>query len=204
MKSSRVKEEPGHFLTQRREPLRFMLWVAIAGIIALFLVLTILYVLRRQAPGWSEVHLPLIFWLSTAIILFSSLTLRWADIAFREEKFKAYTNWIGITLLLGFGFVMSQLVGWWQMIQEGVLLQNNVSGAFVYLISGLHVAHILGGLFFLSLSFSQAVTRSNYVDAFIYSVNPPNRLRLRLISIYWHFVDVLWVYLFVFFLVVHR
>jgi cytochrome c oxidase subunit 3 len=79
-------------------------------------------------------------------------------------------------------------------------MSSSVSAAFVYVISGVHLAHILGGILLLIIVFVEALRNFKYVDSFVYSVNPPNQLKLTLVSIYWHFVDVLWVILFLFLL----
>ena len=76
-------------------------------------------------------------------------------------------------------------------------------GGFVYIISGVHLLHILVGLVFLTIMLVEAMRRRPYVDSFVYSVNPPNKLKIRLITLYWHFVDLLWIGLFIFLLVHH-
>jgi cytochrome c oxidase subunit 3 len=90
------------------------------------------------------------------------------------------------------------------MQRMDVRLHNNTAGAFLYVITGVHLLHILGGLFLLVITLVNAVRRTTYVDAFVYSVNPPNQLKLKLVTVYWHFVDALWVYLFLFFLYHHH
>lgn len=190
-------------LTKRREPFRFMLFVGIGGIILIFLALSFIYVLRKSSADWVNFKLPTIFWASTIIIAVSSLTLNGANRAFKKEQFSDYRWLIGATLSLGVLFIITQLVGWRQMIKMGIILRSNPSGAFLYIISGLHILHIIGGIVFLAIAFTDAIKRTKYVDAFVYSINPPNRLRLQLITIYWHFVDILWIYLFLFFLYHH-
>ena len=82
-------------------------------------------------------------------------------------------------------------------------MHNNIAGAFLYTLSGLHILHILGGIIYLGVTFSHALKRVTYVDSFVYSVNPPTQLKLQMVSIYWHFIDILWIYLFVFLLYHH-
>jgi cytochrome c oxidase subunit III len=189
-------------LLKRREPYTFMLWLSLIGIAILFLMLTIIFIYQRvnSSLGGVRFDLPLSFWVSTIVILASSLTLFYAQKAFQQEFFKQYRYLVGLTLDLGILFIILQLLGWRELMRQDVWLQNNRTGAFLYVISGLHMAHIVGGLVFLLIIFVEAVRNHRYIDAFVYSVNPPNQLRLKLITIYWHFVDVLWVYLFLFFL----
>ena len=203
MKPTPISREPENFFTKRREPLAFLLWAGIAGIVLIFLILVALYLMRRNQPDWEPLRMPWFFYVSTAVIATSSLVLMQAKKAFRDEKFKEYTRLLGITLLLGVVFVVTQLLGWKQLLTQGIFMENSTSGAFLYVISGLHVAHILGGLFFLSVAFREALRQHSYVDAFVYSVNPPNQLKLKLLVIYWHFVDVLWLCLFVLFWLAH-
>ncbi len=194
-------------LTKRREPLQFMLWCAILGMTLTFLFLTLMYVLRKSvgtAP-WESFVLPKVFGISTFFIVFSSYTLHEANKAFGKEDFFTFRYLLGATLFFGVLFIFTQWLGWGQMQAKGFpLVKGQVSGGFIYVISGLHVLHLVGGMVALLWVFFQVIRRTNYVDAFVYAVNPPNQLRLRLVSIYWHFVDILWIYLYLFFSYHHR
>jgi cytochrome c oxidase subunit 3 len=191
------------YLTKRREPYKFMMGVAIFGIVLLFLSISFLYLLRKSGTDWNNFKLPGIFWVSTFIILASSGTLYAAIKAFKKDNFHTYKWLTGITLSLGTTFIITQFIGWKQLFDTGIAMRNSVSGAFLYTLSGLHIVHILAGIISLSITFSSALKRVTYVDAFVYSVNPPTQLRLQLVSIYWHFIDVLWIYLFGFLLYHH-
>jgi cytochrome c oxidase subunit 3 len=180
-----------------------MLGVTIVGIVLLFVSLSVLYLLRKSGSNWNTFKLPGIFWLSTVIIMGSSSTLYSAIQAFNKDKFASYKRLIGFTLILGTLFIVTQIAGWKQLFDTGIAMNNSVAGAFLYTLSGLHILHILGGIVYLAITYSSALKRVTYVDAFVYSVNPPTRLKLQLVSIYWHFIDVLWIYLFVFLLYHH-
>ncbi|QJW91432.1 heme-copper oxidase subunit III [Spirosoma taeanense] len=192
-----------NFVTKRREPFRFMVWLGIASSVMLFTILLVAYVIRRTGPGWASVKLPNVFLISTVTIVLSSFTLHNANQAFRHERFGSYRTNIGTTLVLGTLFMLLQAWGWRQMIRGGVGLKDNPAGGFVYIISGIHLLHILIGIIFLVIALIEALRRRPYVDSFVYSVNPPNQLKIRLITLYWHFVDILWVVLFIFLLVHH-
>lgn len=192
----------GNVLTKRREPFAFMLATAITGIVLIFLALSLFYVLRKSGTDWVSFKMPVIFWWSTGIIIISSITLQQANKFFKLNHFTAYKWLSGITLFLGCVFIATQLIGWQQMAGNGIGMKNP-SGAFLYILSGLHILHIAFGLIFLLSAFLNVVKRPEYIDAFVYSVNPPTQLRLKLVAIYWHFVDALWVYLFLF-LVYHE
>jgi cytochrome c oxidase subunit 3 len=185
-------------LTKRREPYQFMLLLGIFGSVLFFLLLTLVYLSRKSASDWMNFHLPDVFWLSTLIILLSSFSLHQANLAFRREQFFLYRVQMGMTLTLGFTFITMQFLGWSQLIESGITLSRSTAGSFVYLLSGLHMLHILGGLIFLVVIFTESLCRTSYVDSFVYSVNPPNQLKLKLATMYWHFVDILWICIFMF------
>lgn len=192
-----------NFVTKRREPFRFMVWLGIASSVLLFTVVLAVYVIRRTASDWTDVRLPNVFLISTVAIVLSSLTLHNANQAFRHERFNSYRTNLATTLGLGTLFILLQGWGWRQMIRAGVGLTGNPSGSFVYIISGLHLLHILIGLIFIVIALAEALRRRPYIDSFVYSVNPPNQLKIKLITLYWHFVDILWVILFIFLAVHH-
>lgn len=185
-------------LNKRREPYQFMLLLGIFGSVLFFLLLTLVYLSRKSSSDWMNFRLPGVFWLSTLLILLSSFSLHQAHLAFRREQFFLYRIQLGMTLTLGFTFIPMQFLGWSQLIETGITLGRSTAGAFVYLLSGLHMMHILGGLIFLTVLFTESLRRTSYVDSFVYSVNPPNQLKLKLATMYWHFVDILWIGIFLF------
>ena len=190
-------------LTKRREPFRFMVWLGIASSIMIFTMLLVAYVVRQTGPGWATTKLPNVFLISTGVILLSSFTLRNAIQAFRHERFNSYRTNMATTFGLGILFVILQAWGWRQMIRAGIALEGNPAGGFIYIISGVHLLHILVGLILLAILLAEAMRRRLYVDSFVYSVNPPNSLKIKLITLYWHFVDILWLGLFAFLAIHH-
>jgi cytochrome c oxidase subunit 3 len=100
--------------------------------------------------------------------------------------------------MLGVTFMLLQVSGWLEMIESGVFASTDNSAGFVYLLTALHLVHILAGVVYLFILFRKAIKNRTYVDSFVYSVNPPNRLRLKLMTRYWHFVDALWLVVFIF------
>lgn len=192
-----------NMITKRREPFRFMVWLGIASSVMLFTILLSAYVVRQAGPGWAQIKLPTVFLISTVVIMLSSLTIHNAGQAFRHERFGSYRTNLGTTLVLGLLFMILQAWGWRQMIRAGVSLDGNPAGGFVYILSGIHLLHILVGLILLGIALTEALRRRLYVDSFVYSVNPPNQLKIRLLTLYWHFVDILWIGLFLFLLIHH-
>lgn len=185
-------------LTKRREPFAFMLYLAIVGSGLLFFFLLLVFITKETRNQDIPLKIPGVFWVSTFMIVASSLTLQGANKAFKEERFRSYRLNISITLLAGIMFIILQGLGWQKMLSAGITMANNTGGMFIYVLSGLHILHTLGGLIALASANKDAFQRMQYVDSFVYSVNPPNQLKIKLISIYWHFIDILWIILFLF------
>lgn len=179
--------------TQRKKihPHKFTLWVGIGSIIMMFAGLTSAYIVKGSLPGWSSVTMPQIFYYSTAVMLLSSLTMQWALKAFKERGMHQYRWMITATMLLGFGFIVMQIAGFMQLA-ETVKLQGSGAGQFLYVIFGLHAVHVLGGAIALLVMFARA---------FSARIRNYNSIPVEVMSTYWHFVDLLWIYLFVFSLV---
>lgn len=159
----------------------------------MFAALTSSYIVRRAAGNWLEFPLPKVFLISTIDIVLSSIALHFAYRAFKNGQEMAYKILLSIALVLGFAFLLLQYQGWMALQDMGVMMTTNPSGSFVYVISGLHAAHILGGIGALVVA---------VLHAFLlpFRVTAPRKLRFELTLTYWHFVDFLWVYLFFFFI----
>jgi cytochrome c oxidase subunit III len=179
--------------TQRKKihPHKFTLWVAIGSIIMMFAGLTSAYIVKGNLPGWSEVEMPKLFYYSTAVMLISSLTMQMALKAFKERSMKQYRRLITTTAIFGFAFIVMQIIAFMQLWDAGLKMEGSGAGQFLYIIFGLHALHVLGGAIALLVMFLQAFSSR------IRNYNP---VPVEVVSTYWHFVDLLWVYLFLFFL----
>ncbi|MCO6460075.1 MAG: cytochrome c oxidase subunit 3 [Saprospiraceae bacterium] len=175
------------------QPLKFALWAGFASIIMMFIALTSAYIVRHSAGNWLEFKLPNAFIFSTITIILSSITMHMSYSGFKKGSETNYKLFLIATLALGLIFIMFQYQGWQEMHHIGVDLDGNPSGSFVYVISGLHAAHVLGGLAILTVAILHAFSLK-------YKPTEKRLLRFQLSTQYWHFVDILWVYLFVFFL----
>ncbi|MCB0596088.1 MAG: cytochrome c oxidase subunit 3 [Lewinellaceae bacterium] len=173
-------------------PKKFALLTACASMMMMFAAFTSAYIVRQAAGNWLEFRLPDLFYLNTGVILLSSLSLQSSYAAFKRGNTRIYRLLLVASLILGLAFVALQYQGWQAMAAIGVELTTNPSGSFVYAISGVHAAHVLGGIAALILAI---------LHAFIlrHRVTPVRKLRFELTLIYWHFVDFLWVYLLLFF-----
>lgn len=170
----------------------FALCIACASIMMMFAAFTSAYVVRQAAGNWLEFRLPDIFWYNTIVLLASSITLHISHRNFRKGNTLVYRSLLAVTFILGIAFLVLQYQGWLALEAIGVELTGNPSGSFVYVISGVHAAHIVGGLAVLTIAL---------IHAFMlpHKVTKARKLRFDLTLIYWHFVDILWIYLIVFF-----
>jgi cytochrome c oxidase subunit 3 len=175
-------------------PQKFALWVAIGGIVMMFGAFTSAYVVRRAAGNWLEFKLPDLFFLNTVVIVLSSVTLHYSYTAFKKGNEKWYKGLLITTFVLGIAFIVLQYKGWEAMTAIGATFTANPSSSFIYVISGLHAAHVLGGIAALIVAMTHA---------FVLPFKPTIRRKQRfeLVCHYWHFVEVLWVYLIAFFMI---
>jgi cytochrome c oxidase subunit 3 len=174
-------------------PHKFTLWVGIGSIVMMFAGLTSAYIVKRNQAGWVSYDLPVAFYYSTFVIILSSLTVHLAEKAFKVREMSKYRKLIALTLVLGLIFTVTQFFGFKEFWKMGMTLQANVSFSFLYVIVGLHALHIFGGviaMIVMSLKAFSSKSRS-------YSIVP-----VELISTYWHFVDILWIYLLIFLIMI--
>jgi cytochrome c oxidase subunit 3 len=177
----------------RLHPHKFTLWVGIGSILMMFAGLTSAYIVKRNQANWTTFEVPMMFWISTVAIVLSSLTLYLASKSFKERLMSRYRSLMAATLVLGVLFIVLQFVGFKQLWDQGLTLQGNVAYSFLYVIVGLHALHVIGGLIALLVMSLKAFSTKTR----IYSAVP-----VELISTYWHFVDVLWIYLLIFLLMI--
>ncbi|MEO6883404.1 MAG: cytochrome c oxidase subunit 3 [Bacteroidia bacterium] len=176
----------------KEKAMKALMWLGIVSIIMLFAGLTSGYVIRQMSGSWLHFELPSLFWLSTAIILTSSATMNWAVMAAKQNQLQKLKIAIGITFLLGIAFTFSQFAAWHILIANNIFftgVKSNAAGSFLYVLTGLHLLHLIGGLICLIVVLTKSLLNR-------YSAE--NMLGLKLCAIYWHFLDALWVYLFLF------
>lgn len=178
-------------------PQKFALWLFLVTVIMVFASLTSYFIVRKSDGNWLDFHLPQYFWVNTAIILTSSLTMHLAYLSAKKDKFQNLKLAMLITTLLGIAFLVGQYLSWKELYHGGIVFagsQSNVSGSLVYVLSGLHGLHLIGGVIFLIVV---------SVSSFNYEIHSKNLVRIEMCATYWHFLDLLWVYLFVFLLLNH-
>jgi cytochrome c oxidase subunit 3 len=168
-------------------------WVALASITMLFTGLSSAYIVRAaSAQDWRPLAMPRILWLSTALILLSSGTLEAARRKLKQLIAGGYTRWLSVTALLGVGFLGSQLFAWRQLARQGVYIASNPHSSFFYLLTAMHGLHLLGGL--LAVIYLLVRTRQKRNDV---AAEARRVASADAVAIYWHYMDGLWIYLFV-------
>lgn len=162
--------------------------LALAAIFMFFAALTSSYIVRKGLGNdWVWFGLPRILWLNTLVLAASSLTLERARRSLDREMVGSFRHWWRFTTALGLLFLVGQFIAWRQMVTAGVYLATNPSSSFFYLLTGSHGVHLLGG----TVALLYVGWRGGRVENW-----PRRHAAVTVISIYWHFLDVLWVFLF--------
>jgi len=172
-------------------PHKFAMWVAIASIIMMFAGLTSAYIVKSGQAAWQGVKTPDMFWYSTAVLLISSITMQAALRAIKQRAMNQYRSLLLVTLVLGLVFVVLQYTAFKWLWDHGVHFEGAGAGQFLYIIFGLHALHVLGGIIALTVML---------VKQFLGKIRSYNTTAAEVMSTYWHFVDVLWIYLLIFFI----
>jgi cytochrome c oxidase subunit 3 len=173
-------------------PYKMLLWVGLGSIVMMFAGLTSAYIVKKSQANWLEFELPKLFYISTLVILISSFTIQMAVKKAKAGEWAQYRGFLSVTAILGLAFVILQVRGFQALEASNVALtgtRSNSAGSFLLVITGLHLLHLVGGviaLVVISLRSASAKSSSNQV------------LPVELAATYWHFVDLLWIYLFVF------
>ncbi len=169
-----------------------LLIVGMVSIFMIFAALTSAYIVRQADGNWLTFDMPMPFYISTLFIVLSSLTMVWSTRSVKSGNQQSMAYGAGLTFLLGLGFVISQFYSYAYMVESGLyFVGTNVSSSFMYVITGLHLAHIISGLIAVGVS---------YVNAKRGKYTAEDHLGLSLSAMYWHFLDVLWIYLLLFLL----
>jgi cytochrome c oxidase subunit 3 len=171
---------------------RVGVWVLIAGVAMFFTALTSAYIVRAaSSTDWRPLALPRILWLSTALIVLSSGAFQAARWSLKHQLDSKYVSWLAVTTLLGFGFLVSQWYAWQQLARQGIFLASNPHSSFFYLLTAMHGLHLLVGLLALLYLLVRTRHRPNEELA-----EARRQARAEAIGVYWHFMDGLWIYLF--------
>tara|TARA_B110000046_G_scaffold184133_1_gene221885 strand:+ start:1858 stop:2445 length:588 start_codon:yes stop_codon:yes gene_type:complete len=181
------------YIVAKKKSAKPMLWISMISMVMFFAGLTSAYVISMKRDDWVSFDLPQAFYVSTFLIILSSITLFLSQRFLRQNKRQLSLIMVLATLFLGIGFVWQQYVGFNQLKSIGLFFtgpESTVSTSFIIGITFIHVLHLIVGLLVL------LVVIYNH---FKYKYKSDDMLGFELGAIFWHFVDVLWIYLFFFF-----
>jgi len=176
-------------------PKKFSMWLFLLSVVMIFASLTSGYIVRKAEGNWIDFELPPIFWVTSIILILSSVTHHIAFYQAKKDNLDQVKGWMIITSLLGIGFLVTQFYAWVYLVGINVyFVGNNVAGSFLYVLTGLHALHLISAIVFvLIITFK----------TFQFKVHSRNILGIELSTTYWHFLDALWIYLFAFLLFFH-
>lgn len=176
-------------------PKKFALWLFMVSVIMIFGALTSAYIVRQAEGNWLDFEMPTMFWITSTMILTSSVTMHWAYLSAKKDNHEMAKVAMTVTVILGVGFLIGQWLGWNELVANGIYLvgreSSGVSGSFMYVISGLHGVHVISGVIFLLVVL---------VNVFRLKIHSKKLSQIEMCTTYWHFLDGLWLYLFVFLL----
>src|SRR5262249_42185280 len=168
------------------------LMVLLAAVTMFFAALTSAFVVRRGLSNdWQHIELPHVLWLNTAILLVSSVVLEFARRALKSGQRESFNRLWTAGSALGVCFLLGQYIAWRQLSAQGIYLATNPSGSFFYVLTAAHAVHLIGGV--LALLYVSA-------GALRLRLGPGKRTAVDVSAMYWHFLDGLWMYLLVLFL----
>lgn len=187
-------------------PQKFVLWLAMASMTMFFAALTsALIVKKADIETWENFRLPDIFLYGTIAVVLVSVLMHLSLIQYRKANFGLFRWFLFAGFVMGCVFLGLQYAGWKTLTAMGMPLEGNLSGSFIYLISSLHALHIVGGLG-ITLIFLVFAIRSRKDPIFELRniANPRRQFNLEMLVSFWHYIDIVWVYLFVFFWLNYR
>ena len=182
-------------------PQKFGLWVAMASMTMFFAAFTSALLIKKgDFQVWEGFRLPHIFMFSTGVIIALSVVIQFSLISYRKANFTMFRTLLTISFLLGCLFLFLQLQGWHILKEMGMPLTENVSGSFIYVITAAHGLHIVVGLAVTLLFLIGAIrSRKDPIYELRDIINPKRQLNLEMLVMFWHYIDGVWVYLFIFF-----
>ncbi|MFC5626566.1 cytochrome c oxidase subunit 3 [Algoriphagus winogradskyi] len=186
---------------ERLHPYETMLYLGMfgSGLIFLFLTFAFLVSSRNLLSGMNQT-VPVAFVVSTFLLVLSGFSATSIRIAYQEENTEKLLSTLRNTVLLGSAFTILQVIGWFELKEKGIEFTGIPSGSFLYVLSGIHIFHLLGAMIFgLILYFQLEKSRTDEIKKLIIHTNPFEKMRVRLFTFYWHFMDGIWLILFLLF-----
>lgn len=187
---------------ERMHPHKMLLYLTIIGSSLIFLFMVIAYTMSKPQAAFSEgFSMPKAFICSTVLLLYSGFCATKLLPAYLNDDVNRLKKILLLTLVLGLAFAFCQYLGWLELKESGIYFSGKASGSFLYVLTGLHVFHLLVGLGFLSyLCIYSFWVAKDPVRSLIMVTNPYQKIKLQIFSVYWLFLDIVWLFLFFYFL----
>jgi len=184
-------------------PYNIMLTLVLFGVTMLFFGLSASYIYTRVQFNIPPIRIPILFLVNTVILMASSYTMILAKRNYLADDTEGYQRSLIYTIILSVIFMVSQFYGWYDLfVSNDIAINHSTTASYLYLISFVHFAHVIAGLPFLIAFLWVAYRRMKEpVSVLVYFSDPEKQLKLNLLTRYWHFLDILWIYLVVFFYV---
>lgn len=162
-------------------------WIGMGGIVMFFAAMTSAMVVRQGLAGdWQPFSLPPVLYASTVVLLLSSFTVARARHEASSGDPAGLRRWVNISAILGLAFLAGQVLGWQALAVRGIYLASNPASSFYYVLTAGHGAHLLGGIVALGYIWARVRGRRPW---------PTREAALEAMALYWHFMDVLWIYI---------
>ncbi|MBN3584252.1 cytochrome c oxidase subunit 3 [Algoriphagus aestuarii] len=175
-------------------PKKFALWLFMVTVVMIFAAMTSAYIVRQSEGNWLEYDLPQIFWITSGIVVLSSVFLQYGYYSAKKDNLAGLKMGLIGAVVLGIAFLIGQWYSWVALVDEEVFFVGNPSGSFLYVFTGLHALHLISGVIFLIIVL---------ISSFRFQIHSKAMVRMEMATTYWHFLGGLWLYLFMFLLLNH-
>lgn len=179
----------GNVRVKSVHPKKFAMWLFIVSVIMIFISLSSAYIVKKAEGDWLLFEFPSMFKVTSLIIVLSSISMHWAYISAKRNNIQAIRWSLALTTILAIGFVVGQYISWTELVAQDVFFVGNPAGSFIYVFTGLHALHLIGGVIFLLIVLT---------NAFKYKVHSKSMAQIEMCATYWHFLGGLWLYLYLF------
>ncbi|PZV86454.1 cytochrome c oxidase subunit 3 [Algoriphagus aquaeductus] len=170
-----------------------------SGLIFLFLVVAFLFSGLSQLEGFNR-RMPIAFLISTFMLVLSGYTATKMRLHYQEENIPKLESSLRNTFVLGLIFTVLQFAGWKELTDMGIKFTGIPSGSFLYVLSGIHIFHLIGAMVFAVILLLQLrKTQDDGIRRLVLITNPFEKMQIRLFTVYWHFMDAIWLVLFLLF-----
>ncbi len=179
----------GNVMVRSMNPKKFAMWLFIITVTMLFASLTSAYIVKQSEGNWPEINFPSLFNTTSIIIVLSSISLHYAYLAAKRDNLLHIRLGLAVTTILAIAFLIGQYLSWGQLVSQDVFFVGHPAGSFIYVLTGVHALHLVGGVIFLGIVL---------FNAFNYKIHSKSLNQLEMCTTYWHFLGGLWLYLYLF------